>query len=156
MSPLLAQSGHSCLHRTCPLLGVKWTCRFTVHMSAFDPKRTFRTAASSLVSCRIRSRPVFAIVKEWIERQSFIDGRKCGHHPCGSKQQNPAPNTPCVPAARNADVSTLQSFGCAMCPIASSPSWGTSSATQGTSTSSGCAGVQTRGNIRTGALLKLP
>ena len=33
---------------------------------------------------------------------------------------------------------------------------GTSSATRGTSTSSGCAGAQTRGNIRTGALLSCP
>ena len=28
------------MHRTCPLLGVKRTCRFALHMSAFDPKRT--------------------------------------------------------------------------------------------------------------------
>ena len=27
--------------RTCPLLGVKRTCRFALQMSAFDPKRTF-------------------------------------------------------------------------------------------------------------------
>ena len=27
------------LHCTCPLLGVKRTCRFALHMSAFDPKR---------------------------------------------------------------------------------------------------------------------
>src|SRR5262245_48159989 len=40
MSPLLAQSGHPWLHRTCPLSGVKQTCCFAVHMSAFDPKRT--------------------------------------------------------------------------------------------------------------------
>src|SRR5262245_63086409 len=26
--------------RTCPLLGVKRTCRFALHMSGFDPKRT--------------------------------------------------------------------------------------------------------------------
>src|SRR5262245_19379444 len=32
--------GHSCLRRTCPLLGVKRTCSFVLHMSAFDPKRT--------------------------------------------------------------------------------------------------------------------
>src|SRR5262249_4149056 len=38
--PGLAQSGHSCLHCTCPLSGVKRTCRFALHMSAFDPKRT--------------------------------------------------------------------------------------------------------------------
>ncbi len=38
--PLLAQSGHPYLQRTCPLSGVKRTCRFALHMSAFDPKRT--------------------------------------------------------------------------------------------------------------------
>ena len=38
--PLLAQSGHAELHRTCPLLGVKRTSRFALQMSAFDPKRT--------------------------------------------------------------------------------------------------------------------
>ena len=38
--PLLAHSGHLCLQRTCPLLGVKRTCLFASHMSAFDPKRT--------------------------------------------------------------------------------------------------------------------
>ena len=29
------------MHRTCPLLGVKRTWRFALHMSAYDPKRTF-------------------------------------------------------------------------------------------------------------------
>ena len=38
--PLLAQSGHPSLHRTCPLLGVKRTCAFALQMSAYDPKRT--------------------------------------------------------------------------------------------------------------------
>src|SRR5262245_30786787 len=42
MSPLLAQSGHPQLHRTCPLSGVKRTCLFALQMSAFDPKRTWR------------------------------------------------------------------------------------------------------------------
>ena len=28
------------LHRTCPLLGVKQTSLFALHMSAYDPKRT--------------------------------------------------------------------------------------------------------------------
>ena len=30
------------MHCTCPLLGVKQTSRFALHMSAFDPKRTWR------------------------------------------------------------------------------------------------------------------
>ena len=30
------------VHCTCPLSGVKRTCRFALHMSAFDPKRTSR------------------------------------------------------------------------------------------------------------------
>ena len=38
--PLLAQSGHPSLHRTCPLFGGKADMRFALHMSAFDPKRT--------------------------------------------------------------------------------------------------------------------
>jgi hypothetical protein len=31
------------LHRECPLSGVKRTCAFALHMSAYDPKRTFST-----------------------------------------------------------------------------------------------------------------
>ena len=38
MSSLLAQSGHSLVHCTCPLLGVKRTWRFALQMSACDPK----------------------------------------------------------------------------------------------------------------------
>ena len=38
--PLLAQSGHGLVHCTCPLSGVKRTCRFALQMSAYDPKRT--------------------------------------------------------------------------------------------------------------------
>jgi hypothetical protein len=45
--PLLAQSGHAELHRTCPLLGAKRTWRFALHMSAFDPKRTLPSSSSS-------------------------------------------------------------------------------------------------------------
>jgi hypothetical protein len=45
--PLLAQSRHRWLQRTCPLLGVKRTCLFALHMSAFDPKRTSRAFPSS-------------------------------------------------------------------------------------------------------------
>ena len=40
--PLLAQSGHAELHRTCPLLGAKRTSLVALHMSAYDPKRTWR------------------------------------------------------------------------------------------------------------------
>src|SRR5215831_4433110 len=43
MSPLLAQSRHWVVHCTCLLSGVKRTCRFSTHMSAFDPKRTFNS-----------------------------------------------------------------------------------------------------------------
>ena len=39
--PLSAQSGHTKLHCTCPLLGVKRTCLFALQMSAYDPKRTW-------------------------------------------------------------------------------------------------------------------
>ena len=38
--PLLTQSRHRLLHRTCPLSGVKRTSAIAAHMSAFDPKRT--------------------------------------------------------------------------------------------------------------------
>jgi hypothetical protein len=38
--PLLAQSGHGPVHRTCPLLRVKRTSLPHRKMSAFDPKRT--------------------------------------------------------------------------------------------------------------------
>ena len=34
---LLALSGHRLVHRKCPLSGVKQTCLFALHMSAFDP-----------------------------------------------------------------------------------------------------------------------
>ena len=37
--PLLAQSEHLLLHRTCLLSGVKRTCHFALHLSACDPKR---------------------------------------------------------------------------------------------------------------------
>jgi hypothetical protein len=43
--PLLAQSGHRNSLRQCPLLGVKRTSRIQSVMSAFDPKRTWATAA---------------------------------------------------------------------------------------------------------------
>ena len=79
----------------------------------------------------------------------------CGYHLRRSNRQSPAPNTPCVPAARSAVVSTSPSFGCDTCPTASSCSWGTSFATRATSTSVVCAGAQTRGGIRNGAALKL-
>jgi hypothetical protein len=37
--PLLAQSGHPSLHRTCPLSRVKRTSQLAARMSANDPKR---------------------------------------------------------------------------------------------------------------------
>ena len=64
MSPLLAQSRHELLHRTCPVSGgkaditicgmsafavasgVKRTCRFALHMSAFDAVDGAPSAAS--------------------------------------------------------------------------------------------------------------
>jgi len=39
--PLLALSGHTELHCTCPLSGAKRTWLFAPQMSAFDPKRTW-------------------------------------------------------------------------------------------------------------------
>ena len=53
--PLLAQSGHTELHCTCPLLGVKQTSPSALHISAFDPKRTWgmRTGAPHLRGSRL-------------------------------------------------------------------------------------------------------
>ena len=39
--PLLAQSGPAARDTECPLLGVKRTSPSALHMSAYDPKRTF-------------------------------------------------------------------------------------------------------------------
>src|SRR5262245_27936691 len=44
--PLLAQTGHFCLHRTCPLSGEKRTWASALQMSAYDPKRTFRLGST--------------------------------------------------------------------------------------------------------------
>ena len=51
--PLLALSGHSCLHRTCPLLGAKRTCLFALHVSAYDPKRTSEFRCTEWFECRV-------------------------------------------------------------------------------------------------------
>ena len=45
LCPLLAQSGHLKLHRTCPLSGVKRTSRERAVMSAKDPKQSSRQNA---------------------------------------------------------------------------------------------------------------
>ncbi len=49
---LLAQSGHTELRCTCPLLGVKRTYLFALQMFAYDPKRTWPLPALSLVPVR--------------------------------------------------------------------------------------------------------
>jgi hypothetical protein len=48
--PLLAQSGHSFLHRICPLSGVKRTCAGHRRMSAYDPKWTKAPCVLTIVS----------------------------------------------------------------------------------------------------------
>ena len=55
----MAQSGHTELHRTCPLLGVKRTSPSALHMSAFDPKRTSsgRIAWGTLWATQFRAAP---------------------------------------------------------------------------------------------------
>ena len=40
----MAQGGHAPVHRTCALLGIKRTCRLHCGVSAYDPKRTFRSS----------------------------------------------------------------------------------------------------------------
>src|SRR5262245_39638994 len=52
MSPLLAQSRHELVRRTCPLSGVKQTSPFALHMSAFDPKRTW-AVTRPIPSCKL-------------------------------------------------------------------------------------------------------
>src|SRR5215468_12710123 len=52
--PLLAQSGHSLLRCTCPLLGR--TCSFALHMSASDPKRTLADLRVRRFQCASLSR----------------------------------------------------------------------------------------------------
>src|SRR5262245_10512629 len=58
--PLLAQSRHGLVHRTCPLSGVKRTWRFVLRMSAYDPKRTLRSRPRSSqlphIECRKKAR----------------------------------------------------------------------------------------------------
>ena len=74
--PLLALSGHTELHRTCPLLGVKRTCRFALQMSAYDPKRT----SPSLLT------PFFNVASLWhvglrvISKQILFFGQAVGVH----------------------------------------------------------------------------
>src|SRR5262245_23840915 len=46
MSPLSAQSGHARVHCKSPLSGVKRTCLFALHMSAFDAVDGASSAAS--------------------------------------------------------------------------------------------------------------
>ena len=59
--PLLALSGHSFLHRACPLLGVKRTCLFALHMSAFDPKRTWNFTNLRLAHLGRQGHPINAM-----------------------------------------------------------------------------------------------
>ena len=68
--PLLAQSGHRLVHRTCPLLGVKRTCFGRHEMPAYDPVRTLRSWALLAMSARS---------KKWsfLIRQSPIKGTDC-------------------------------------------------------------------------------
>ena len=44
--PLLALSGHGPVHCTCPLLGVKRTCLFALHMSAFGGKADINSGSA--------------------------------------------------------------------------------------------------------------
>ena len=75
--PLLAQSGHAELHRTCPLSGVKrtWTC--APHMSAFDPKRTL-LASSSTPSGRRKPLIWFASPGSCEDRSGLSGLARCG------------------------------------------------------------------------------
>ena len=68
----MAQSGHTELHRTCPLLGVKRTCRFALHMSAFDPKRTWGLTRSMQLS---RSSVKSILMLSWWECMGFLISR---------------------------------------------------------------------------------
>src|SRR5262245_9485711 len=76
--PLLAQSGHRLVHRTCPLLGVKRTWLVGCKMSAFDPKRTSMVRLTPFQGYRVaadKRRSVIASFHERIvESLADIDG----------------------------------------------------------------------------------
>src|SRR5262249_17640062 len=99
MSPLLAQSRHRWLHCECPLLGVKRTCRFALHMSAFDPKRTlFRSA---MVCIPVRCAP-----EAVMRRREFISliGGVAATRPLLVHAQQPAlPNVGLLRSTEAAD-----------------------------------------------------
>ena len=69
--PLLALSGHAELRCTCPLLGVKRTWRFALHMSAFDPKRTLGSQTAVVSNRCIRCRRPEALGAD-MRRREFI------------------------------------------------------------------------------------
>src|SRR5215831_10349645 len=91
--PLLAQSGHHPLHRTCPLLGkadmtvcgnplsralfgVKRTCASAVHMSAFDPKWTLGWTSVQLDFAVSASNNFFTTQREGAEHAFAHSGRR--------------------------------------------------------------------------------
>ena len=88
--PLLAQSGHELVQRTCPLSGVKRTCPFAAHMSAFDPKRIFNSLGMWTIPMRwivikLAYRPFYALTRgrKWQRLSSrFLDNGKIGAVGC--------------------------------------------------------------------------
>ena len=70
--PLLAQSGHRLVHCTCPLSGVKRTCRVALHMSAFDPKRTLVTSYSASKSASFKWTWRRFVGGGYVRRRDFI------------------------------------------------------------------------------------
>jgi hypothetical protein len=67
--PLLAQSGHPKLHRTCPLLGVKQTWHFA---GASDPKRLFAARLGAMQHVRRAATPIYQVRHQTLVRNIAI------------------------------------------------------------------------------------
>src|SRR5215467_7958331 len=64
----MAKSRHALVRCMSPLLGVKRTCRFALHMSAFDPKRTLDPFLSTRKLIRLAVRASGATMR----RRNFL------------------------------------------------------------------------------------
>ena len=88
----MAQSRHAELRCTCLLSGVKRTCSFALHMSAFDPKRrpARRTPTSGKASRPAGFCPV-SCGRFWRASESHSAFDKARHRPCTSSMCDDPP-----------------------------------------------------------------